>query len=44
MKITRRTGIGCKADCTQERHLFLSTRTFTLTPFAKPCNILNLAV
>ena len=33
-----------KADCTPERHLFMSTIHQTLTPFIKPCNILNLAV
>ena len=32
-----------KADCTQECHLFISTK-HPLTPFVKPCKVLNLAV
>ena len=37
------TGLHVKLDCTQERHLFISTK-HPLTPFVKLCNILNLAV
>ena len=32
-----------KADCTQERHLFISTK-HPLTPFVKPHEVLNLAI